>query len=239
MGLIAQFIVADDDKSVRTFLVHALTRQGYRVSAVTTLAGLWDYAMSERGNILITDVGFPDGDVLDVLPRIKEKRPDLQIIVMSARTNLLTAIKAQKYEVVEYFPKPFELGKLIEVCNRAAKLYSTQGGKGAISPSKSKSTELSIPKTIAIPLAGQSAIMQNTFKLLTKYSTSNVPVLIHAEAGAEKEEIAHTLCQIGNQTTTEFVSINISYTHSNNHFNLLFGEESILKSASKKNLFIK
>ena len=238
MGLIAQFIVADDDKSVRTFLVHALTRQGYRVSAVTTLAGLWDYAMSERGNILITDVGFPDGDVLDVLPRIKEKRPDLQIIVMSARTNLLTAIKTQKYEVVEYFPKPFELGKLIEVCNRAAKLYSTQGGKGAISPSKSKSTELSIPKTIAIPLAGQSAIMQNTFKLLTKYSTSNVPVLIHAEAGAEKEEIAHTLCQIGNQTTTEFVSINISYTHSNNHFNLLFGEESILKSASKKNLFI-
>ena len=103
MGLIAQFIVADDDKSVRTFLVHALTRQGYRVSAVTTLAGLWDYAMSERGNILITDVGFPDGDVLDVLPRIKEKRPDLQIIVMSARTNLLTAIKTQKYEVVEYF----------------------------------------------------------------------------------------------------------------------------------------
>ena len=238
MGLIAQFIVADDDKSVRTFLVHALTRQGYRVSAVTTLAGLWDYAMSERGNILITDVGFPDGDVLDVLPRIKEKRPDLQIIVMSARTNLLTAIKTQKYEVVEYFPKPFELGKLIEVCNRAAKLYSTQGGKGAISPSNSKSTELSIPETIAIPLVGQSAIMQNTFKLLTKYSTSNVPVLIHAEAGAEKEEIAHTLCQIGNQTTTEFVSINISYTHSNNHFDLLFGEESILKSASKKNLFI-
>ena len=238
MGLIAQFIVADDDKSVRTFLVHALTRQGYRVSAVTTLAGLWDYAMSERGNILITDVGFPDGDVLDVLPRIKEKRPDLQIIVMSARTNLLTAIKTQKYEVVEYFPKPFELGKLIEVCNRAAKLYSTQGGIGAISPNNSKSTELSIPETIAIPLAGQSAIMQNTFKLLTKYSTSNVPVLIHAEAGAEKEEIAHTLCQIGNHTTTEFVSINISYTHSNNHFNLLFGEESILKSASKKNLFI-
>ena len=90
MSSIAQFIVADDDRSVRT---------------------------SERGNILITDVGFPDGDVLDVLPRIKEKRPDLQIIVMSARTNLLTAIKTQKYEVVEYFPKPFELGKLIEVCN--------------------------------------------------------------------------------------------------------------------------
>ena len=238
MGSIAQFIVADDDKSVRTFLVHALTRQGYRVSAVTTLAGLWDYAMSERGNILITDVGFPDGDVLDVLPRIKEKRPDLQIIVMSARTNLLTAIKTQKYEVVEYFPKPFELGKLIEVCNRAAKFYSTQGGIGATSPNNSKSTELSIPETIAIPLAGQSAIMQNTFKLLTKYSTSKVPVLIHAEAGAEKEEIAHTLCQIGNHTTTEFVSINISYTHSNNHFNLLFGEENILKSASKKNLFI-
>ena len=76
MSKTAQFVVADDDRSVRTFLVHALTRQGYKVSAVTTLAGLWDYTMSGRGNILITDVGFPDGDVLYVLPRIRERRPD-------------------------------------------------------------------------------------------------------------------------------------------------------------------
>lgn len=234
----AQFIVADDDRSVRTFLVHALTRQGYKVSAVTTLAGLWDFIMSNRGNILITDVGFPDGDVLDVLPRIKRERPDLQIIVMSARTNLLTAIKAQKYEVIDYFPKPFELGKLIEVCNRAAKYFSMTEKKDKVAFSASSSNQLIIPETIAIPLVGQSAAMQNTFRLLTRYSTTKVPVLIHAEAGSVKEEIARTLCQIGNQKPKEFMSINLSYTPSDEHLNLLFGHENILKSTRSKTLFI-
>ena len=238
MNKIAQFVVADDDRSVRTFLVHALSRQGYKVSAVTTLAGLWDHIMSKRGNILITDVGFPDGDVLDVLPRIKKERPDLQIIVMSARTNLLTTIKAQKYEVIEYFPKPFELGKLIEVCNRAARPYSSQGKLETVPPTSSSSTRLFVPETIAIPLVGQSSVMQNTFRLLTKYSTLKVPVLIHAEAGTEKEEIARTLCQIGNQKPTEFVSVSLSYTDPEEHLNLLFGQENIIKSFASKNLFI-
>ena len=238
MGKIAQFIVADDDRSVRTFLVHALTRQGYKVSAVTTLAGLWDYLMSKRGNILITDVGFPDGDVLDVLPRIKNHRPDLQIIVMSARTNLLTAIKAQKYEVIDYFPKPFELGKLIEACNRAARLHASQIKAETVSSSNSNSTQLIVPETIAIPLVGQSAAMQNTFRLLTKYSTTKVPVLIHGETGTEKEEIARTLCQIGNQESTELISVNLSYTPPEEHLSLLFGDESSIKSNTSRSLFI-
>ena len=238
MSKTAQFVVADDDRSVRTFLVHALTRQGYKVSAVTTLAGLWDYTMSGRGNILITDVGFPDGDVLDVLPRIREKRPDLQIIVMSARTNLLTAIKAQKYEVVDYFPKPFELGKLIEVCNRSARLHAINGVVEATNPTIMRSAQLSVPKAIAIPLVGQSAAMQNTFRLLTRYSATKVPVLIHAEAGAEKEEIARTLCQIGTQKPMEFISVNLSHTPPDDHVNLFFGQENIIKSAANGSLFI-
>ena len=238
MSKTAQFVVADDDRSVRTFLVYALSRQGYKVYPVTTLAGLWDYTMSGRGNILITDVGFPDGDVLDVLPRIKEKRPDLQIIVMSARTNLLTAIKAQKYEVVDYFPKPFELGKLIEVCNRSARRHASNSVAKVNNPKVKSSTQLSVPKAIPIPLVGQSAAMQNTFRLLTRYSATKVPVLIHAEAGAEKEEIARTLCQIGNEKPTEFISINLSHTPQDEHLNLFFGQENIIKSASNRSLFI-
>ncbi len=238
MTEVAQFIVADDDRSVRTFLVHALTRQGYKVSAVTTLAGLWDYLMSRRGNILITDVGFPDGDVLDVFPKIKKERPDLQIIVMSARTNLLTAIKAQKYEVIEYFPKPFELGKLIKVCNRAARLNSSRGLSAPLSSTTSSPTQIIVPENIALPLVGQSAAMQNTFRLLTKYSTTKVPVLIHAESGTEKEEIARTLCQIGNQKKQEFTSVNLSYIPPEEHLNLLFGQENIIKTVTKNILFI-
>ena len=72
----SQIIVADDDKTVRTVIVQALSRQGYQVGAATTIAGLWDITTSGRGDVLITDVGFPDGDALELLPRLQEKRPD-------------------------------------------------------------------------------------------------------------------------------------------------------------------
>ena len=84
-------------------------------------AGLWKLIESGRGDVLITDVALPDGDALDLLPRIKERRPDLPVIVMSARSTLLTAVKTQQIGVFEYLPKPFELRSLIEVTDRALK----------------------------------------------------------------------------------------------------------------------
>ena len=87
-------IVADDDRSVRTVIRHALMRQGYQVLAAQTAGAMFDYVAAGKGALLITDVGFPDGDALTMLPRLIEKRPDLPMIVMSARTNLLTAIQA-------------------------------------------------------------------------------------------------------------------------------------------------
>ena len=100
MSRIPQILVADDDRTVRTVISHALSKQGYQVGATTSDAGLWDMATTGRGDVLITDVNFPDGDALDLLPRLKAKRPDLTIIVMSAQANLLTAIKAQQRGVL-------------------------------------------------------------------------------------------------------------------------------------------
>lgn len=114
-----QIIVADDDKTVRTVICHALTRQGYQVRAAPSIAGLWDITSAQKGEVLITDVGFPDGDVLELMPRLQEKRSDLVIIVMSARANFLTAIKAQQHNVFDYLPKPFELKQLLDVVARA------------------------------------------------------------------------------------------------------------------------
>ena len=98
-----------------------LWRQGYNVQSSGNAAGLWKLIESGRGDVLITDVALPDGDALDLLPRIKERRPDLPVIVMSARSTLLTAVKTQQIGVFEYLPKPFELRSLIEVTDRALK----------------------------------------------------------------------------------------------------------------------
>ena len=97
----------------------ALARHGFGVQSSGTAAGLWKLIESGKGDVLITDVALPDGDALDLLPRIQECRPDLPVIVMSARSTLLTAVKAQQIGVFEYLPKPFELRSLIEVTQRA------------------------------------------------------------------------------------------------------------------------
>ena len=124
-------LVAEDDKSVRLVVQQALARQGYAVQSSGTAAGLWKLIESGKGDVLITDVALPDGDALDLLPRIQERRPDLPVIVMSARSTLLTAVKAQQVGVFEYLPKPFELRSLIEVTQRAVETIGTPSRSNA------------------------------------------------------------------------------------------------------------
>ena len=100
----AHILVAEDDKSVRLVVQQALARQGYTVQSSGTAAGLWKLIETGRGDVLISDIALPDGDALDLLPRIQEQRPDMPVIVMSARSTLLTAVKAQQTGVFEYLP---------------------------------------------------------------------------------------------------------------------------------------
>ena len=116
----AHILVAEDDKSVRLVVQQALARQGYTVQSSGTAAGLWKLIESGRGDVLISDIALPDGDALDLLPRIQQHRPDMPVIVMSARSTLLTAVKAQQTGVFEYLPKPFELRSLVEATERRA-----------------------------------------------------------------------------------------------------------------------
>ena len=185
-------IVADDDRSVRLVITQALTRQGYRVQAASTAASMWDLVSAGKGQILITDVGFPDGDALDMLPRLQAKRPDLKIIVMSARANLLTAVQAQQQHAFEYMAKPFELGALLDVTKRA--LAEAQDTKPI---QAERATKIQLPEEVALPLVGRSASMQTSFKLLARFSAQNVPILILAEPGSGKEEVARTIHEMG------------------------------------------
>jgi two-component system nitrogen regulation response regulator GlnG len=112
-------LVADDDQAIRKVLSQALVRGGYEVQTTASASGLWAMVDAGAGDLVITDVMMPDGNGLDLLPRIRKVRPDLKIIVMSARNTLLTAVKATESGAFEYLPKPFDLNEVLAVVTRA------------------------------------------------------------------------------------------------------------------------
>ena len=230
MSRIPQILVADDDRTVRTVISHALSKQGYQVGAATSVAGLWDMATTGRGDVLITDVNFPDGDALDLLPRLKAKRPDLTIIVMSAQANLLTAIKTQQGGVFDYLPKPFELRQLLDVMSRAV-----SGEREEIEPVRPAAA---LPKQIPAPLMGKSPAMQVTFKLLSRIATQSVPVLIKAETGSGKQIVAQTLHEMSHLSSASFESVELSRVETELHAEFLFGEKGLVTRTSAGTLFL-
>ena len=230
MNRIPQILVADDDRTVRTVISHALSKQGYQVGATTSVAGLWDMATTGRGDVLITDVNFPDGDALDLLPRLQAKRPDLTIIVMSAQANLLTAIKAQQRGVFDYLPKPFELRQLLDVMSRAV-----SDDKEEIAPGRPAAA---LPKQIPAPLLGKSPAMQVTFKLLSRIATQSAPVLIKAESGSRKLIVAQTLHEMSHLSSDRFETVDLSRVEMERHSELLFGAKGLVTRTSAGTLFL-
>ena len=192
-------LVAEDDKSVRLVVQQALARQGYVVQSSGNSAGLWKLIESGRGDVLITDVALPDGDALDLLPRIKERRPDLPVIVMSARSTLLTAVKTQQIGVFEYLPKPFELRSLIEVTDRALKTNDNTPAPVA-SPKIEEGG----------PIIGRSRPMQDVFKAMARVVNTDLTVLISGDSGTGKELVARALHDLGSRRDRPFVAVNLA-----------------------------
>ena len=112
-------LVADDDAAIRTVLDQALGRAGYEVRTTGNAATLWKWVSEGEGNVVVTDVVMPDESGLDLIPRIKKIRPELQVIVMSAQNTLMTAVNAAQRGAFDYLPKPFDINELTGIVKRA------------------------------------------------------------------------------------------------------------------------
>ena len=102
-------LVADDDRTIRTVLTQALTRAGCKVHATSSLTTLMRWVSEGKGDTIITDVMMPDGNGLEMLPKIASDRPGLPVIVISAQNTIMTAIQAADAKAFDYLPKPFDL----------------------------------------------------------------------------------------------------------------------------------
>ena len=225
---IKNIIVVDDDRSIRLVISTALTRAGYNVKSSGTAAGMWRLVESDFADILITDVGLPDGDALNVLPKIQNMKPKLKIIVMSARTTLLTAVRAQKKGAFEYLPKPFDLDELL---NLVSSVFLTSNRL------KTKSNETNVPpKNIydSGPVIGKSMAMQDIYKLISRIVNTNLTLLISGESGTGKKLIAKSIHDLNSLNNKLLINLNMkffdNYTLENLIENLRIQNQEDIKS---------
>jgi two-component system nitrogen regulation response regulator GlnG len=193
----ATVLIADDDRAIRTVLTQALGRAGYEVRATAHAATLWRWVEDGAGDLVITDVVMPDENGLDLVPRIKKRRPDLRVIVMSAHSTLLTAVKATERGAFDYLPKPFDLRELVRTVERAlAEPANAQ-------PAAANDEE-------DLPLIGRSPAMQEIYRVLARLMSTDLTVMIHGESGTGKELVAHALHDYGRRRHGPFVAVNMA-----------------------------
>ena len=193
-------LVADDDRSIRTVLTQALGRSGYQVRTTGNAATLWRWVEEGEGDLVITDVVMPDENGLDLIPRIKRVRPDLRVVVMSAQSTLMTAVKATQRGAFEYLPKPFDLQELLSVVGRALATPATPAVE-AIEPRDADER---------LPLIGRSPAMQEVYRTIARLSTADLTVMINGESGTGKELVARALHDYGKRRSGPFVAINMA-----------------------------
>jgi len=196
----ATILVADDDRAIRMVLNQALARLGHEVRMTGNAATLWRWVADGEGDLVITDVIMPDENGLDLIPRIKRVRPDLRVIVMSAQSTLLTAIKAAERGAFEYLPKPFDLRELVSVVERAL-----SAPPNAPAPPQDGEVEEE-----QLPLIGRSPAMQEIYRAIARLMGTDLTVMITGESGTGKELVARALHDFGKRRAGPFVAINMA-----------------------------
>lgn len=190
-------LIADDDRTIRTVLTQAFTRAGCKVHATSSLVTLMRWVGEGMGDLVITDVMMPDGNGLEMLPKIAELRQGLPVIVISAQNTIMTAIKATEAKAFDYLPKPFDLPDLMK---RSAKALAQKTPVATRDkPAQNAASDL--------PLVGRTGVMQDLYRLIAQIINNNLPVLIRGENGTGKSLIARIIHDFSDRRAAPFVVV--------------------------------
>jgi two-component system nitrogen regulation response regulator GlnG len=204
--------VVDDDASIRWVLERALKQGGMRTTAFEQADSVLTALRREEPDVLMTDIRMPGRDGLDLLVEIRAKRPRLPVIVMTAHSDLESAVAAYQGGAFEYLPKPFDIDQAIDLVRRAA----VQGSRSEVSAAESRR----IPEML-----GHAPAMQEVFRAIGRLSRSSMTVLITGESGTGKELVARALHRHSPRAAKPFIALNTSAFTADLLESELFGHE--------------
>jgi two-component system nitrogen regulation response regulator GlnG len=204
--------VIDDDRSIRWVLEKALRQAGMNVTPFTSASGVMESLAVQPPDVLITDIRMPGLNGLELLDQIHNSYPELPVIIITAHSDLDSAVAAYRGGAFEYLPKPFDVDEAIDLVKRAVH----QRSREKTNPQENLAT----PEII-----GEAPAMQEVFRAIGRLSRSNITVLITGESGTGKELVAHALHRHSPRADQPFIALNTAAIPRDLLESELFGHE--------------
>jgi len=211
----SKICVIDDDRSIRFVLEKALEKAEMQVISYASADSALKAIALEEPAVVITDIRMPGMDGLELLERINQQFPELPVIIMTAHSDLDSAVSAYKGGAFEYLPKPFDVDAAVALVNRALDVRTEQ-----------PSAAVSLEARQAVPeIIGKAPAMQEVFRAIGRLSHSNATVLINGESGTGKELVALALHRHSARAGKPFVALNMAAIPRDLLESELFGHE--------------
>ena len=204
--------IIDDDKSIRWVLEKAMTRAGIAHLSFSNADDALNALYDATPKVILSDIRMPGTDGLKFLSRIKADHPTLPVIIMTAHSDLDSAVAAFQGGAFEYLPKPFDIDHAVQLVERAL----GEATRDTLNPD----AEDAVPVML-----GQAPAMQDVFRAIGRLSQSSVTVLITGESGTGKELVAHALHRHSSRAGKAFVAINTAAIPRDLLESELFGHE--------------
>ncbi|MEO7114653.1 MAG: nitrogen regulation protein NR(I) [Caldimonas sp.] len=204
--------IVDDDQSIRFVLEKALAREQFAVRSFTNARDVLAALDSDQPQVLVSDIRMPGGSGIELLHKIKAKHRELPVIIMTAYSDLDSAVSAFQGGAFDYLPKPFDVPRAVELIRRAVEESLHVGAADA-------------PLAQVPEMLGQAPAMQDVFRAIGRLSQSIVTVLITGESGSGKELVANALHKHSPRASGPFVAINTAAIPKDLLESELFGHE--------------
>ena len=198
--------VVDDDRAIRWVLSRALSRAGIESRTFDRAQAVLEALKSEQPQVLVSDIRMPGMTGVELLALIKAEAPDLPVIIMTAYSDLDSAVSAFQGGAFEYLAKPFDVPKAVELIQRAMKeCAEVRRASDAAAEGFEPDSSPAVPDLI-----GKAPAMQEVFRAIGRLSQSNVTVLLTGESGAGKEVVARAIWKHSLRAKAPYVAINMA-----------------------------
>lgn len=219
--------IVDDDQSIRWVLQRALEKAQMTVRVFEhpqdLLFALQSVLPEEQPEAIITDIRMPDMDGFELLKKVQEKHPDLPVIIMTAHSDMDSAVSAYESGAFEYLPKPFDINEAIALAKRACEV--TRGNKHKNSDKTGTDQKETSNEITQQEIIGKSAAMQEMFRTIGRLSKTSLSVLVTGESGTGKELVAKALHTHSPRADQPFIAINTAAIPKDLLESELFGHE--------------